>query len=50
MKGTIAIRLIEHFKTVGAIFAASEKELQEVKGVGPQTAKDIRRVLEAEWD
>jgi Fanconi anemia group M protein len=46
---TIAKRLLAHFGTVENITNASIKELCQVKGVGKQTAKEIRDVLEAKY-
>jgi Fanconi anemia group M protein len=46
---TIAKRLLAHFGTVENITHASIKELCQVKGVGKQTAKEIRDVLEAKY-
>ncbi|HIH20936.1 TPA: hypothetical protein HA244_06750 [Candidatus Micrarchaeota archaeon] len=40
-----ALALLEHFKTVEKLVAASEKELQEVRGVGKERAKQIRAVF-----
>ncbi len=50
VKGTLAVRMLEHFGSVEKIFAASKKELMEVHGIGAKTAEDIRRVLKAEYD
>ncbi len=46
---SLAIRLLKHFKTVERIFTASEKELARVEGIGEKRAKEIRRVLTAEY-
>jgi Fanconi anemia group M protein len=40
--------LLEHFKTPKNVFNASEKELQEVKGVGEKIAEKIKEVIEKE--
>ena len=40
-----AKNLLEHFGTVGRIINASEKELQEVEGIGNKTAENIRKVV-----
>ena len=40
-----ALSLLEHFKSIEKLVAASEKELQEVKGIGKERAKQIRAVL-----
>jgi Fanconi anemia group M protein len=45
VSAVLAERLLEHFGTVEKIMIASEKELQEVKGIGPEKAREIRRVL-----
>ena len=39
----MAKALLAHFKSVGAVRAASVEELQQVKGVGPQAAQRIYR-------
>jgi Fanconi anemia group M protein len=46
ISGTIANRLLVHFGTVKDIINADVSELKKVKGVGEQTAKNIRRVLD----
>ncbi|HLC38312.1 MAG TPA: ERCC4 domain-containing protein [Candidatus Norongarragalinales archaeon] len=40
-----ALALLEHFGSVEKIVLASDKELQAVKGIGKQRAKQIRAVL-----
>ena len=45
ISGVMAERLLEHFGSVKAVFEADEKELREVKGVGPMTARRIVEVL-----
>ena len=45
---TIAKRLLAHFGTVENITKASVKELCQVKGVGKQTAKEIRDNINAD--
>lgn len=37
--------LLEHFKCPEFIFTASEKELRQVRGIGKELAKKIRRVI-----
>ena len=37
----VAHRLLDRFGTLDRVFAASEEELREVKGIGPKTAKRI---------
>ena len=41
--------LLRHFKTIERLLTAGEKELQGVKGVGPERAREIRRVASAEY-
>jgi len=45
----LASRLLAHFGSIHALVNASEKELQEVNGVGKQTAKMIISVLHEEY-
>ena len=49
ISGVIAQRLLAHFGSVSAVLAASEKDLQKVKGVGKKIAKDIRETLDAPY-
>ena len=42
LPGTLGERLIEHFGSLQALFAASRADLQEVEGVGEQRARAIR--------
>ena len=44
-----AKNLLEHFGTVGRIINASEKELQEVEGIGKKTAENIRSVIDSKY-
>ncbi len=44
-----ASSLLKTFKTPEKIFAASEKELTKVEGVGKKTAKKIRELLESTY-
>jgi len=46
---SLAVKLLRHFKTVEKIFTASEKELARVEGIGEKRAREIRRVLTAEY-
>lgn len=45
-----ARKLLEHFGSVLRVFGASEKELQEVEGVGKVRAKEIRRIINSKYD
>ncbi len=45
----LAQRLLSHFKTVRAVFTATEKELAEVPGVGKTIAKAIREPIDEEY-
>ncbi|WP_296880813.1 DEAD/DEAH box helicase [uncultured Methanobrevibacter sp.] len=44
-----AKNLLEHFGTVSRIINASEKELQEVEGIGNKTAENIRKVVDSKY-
>ncbi|MDO5859429.1 DEAD/DEAH box helicase [Methanobrevibacter sp.] len=44
-----AKNLLEHFGTVGNIINASEKELQEVEGIGKKTAENIKKVIDSKY-
>lgn len=46
----LAKRLLEHFKSVKRVMSASEKELQQVRGIGREKAGEIRRVLSSKYD
>jgi Fanconi anemia group M protein len=45
VSAVLAERLLAHFGTVERVIAASEEELQQVRGIGKEKAKEIRRVL-----
>lgn len=42
--------LLRHFKTVRAVFSSSKEELTEVKGIGPQIAESVMKVLDMPYD
>lgn len=44
-----AKNLLEHFGSVANVINASEKELQEVEGIGKITAQNIRKVLDSKY-
>ncbi len=46
----LAKRLLEHFGTPEKIMCASEKDLQQVHGIGKEKAKAIRRVLSGTYE
>ena len=50
VSSVIAKRLLDHFGSIRAIVIASEKELQEVNGVGKQIAPKIFALLNAQYD
>jgi Fanconi anemia group M protein len=50
VSAVLAKRLLEHFGTVERVMGASEKELQEVHGIGTEKAKEIRRVLKSIYE
>ena len=41
--------LLEHFGSVANVINASEKELQEVEGIGKITAENIRKVVDSKY-
>ena len=45
-----AKRLLKHFKTPERVFSASEKELQDVEGIGKVMAKNIKKVLQKKYE
>ncbi len=46
---TLARRLLSHFGSAAAVFAASAESMEAVEGIGPERAREIRRVLDAKW-
>jgi Fanconi anemia group M protein len=42
--------LLKRFKSVRAIFTASELELRKVKGIGEKTAKEIKEIVESKYE
>jgi len=50
VSAVLAKRLLERFSTVERVISASGDELQQVHGIGPEKAKEIRRVLRAEYE
>lgn len=46
---TLARRLLSHFGSAGAVFAASAAQLEAVEGIGPERAREIRAALESRW-
>jgi Fanconi anemia group M protein len=50
VSGTLAQRLLHHFGSPAAVFAASEEGLRKVRGIGPVTAKSIHDVLHTTFD
>ena len=49
VSAVLAKRLLTHFGSVKDIVDASEKELQEVDGIGKNIASDIIKLLHAEY-
>ena len=49
VSSVMAKRMLSHFGSIHAIVNATEKELQEVKGIGKQTAKMIYDVINEEY-
>lgn len=50
ISAVLAKRLLEHFGTAEKVLCASEKELQQVHGIGKEKAREIRRVLTATYE
>ncbi len=46
----LARRLLSKFKTPQKVFSASEKELQEIEGIGEEKAKKISELLNSEYE
>lgn len=46
ISGKLAERLLDHFGSVRAVFTADLEELQQVKGIGPDTAEKIISTIE----
>lgn len=49
VSAVLAKRLLEHFGSVENVVSCSQEELKEVQGIGEEKAREIRRVLEAEY-
>lgn len=49
ISSVMAKRLLSHFGSIRAIVNASEKDLQEVAGIGKQTAQSIYEILNKEY-
>ncbi|NJF25004.1 DEAD/DEAH box helicase [Thermococcus sp. Bubb.Bath] len=49
VSATLAKRLLKHFGSVERVFTATEEELQEVEGIGPKKAGEIRKVITAPY-
>jgi DNA excision repair protein ERCC-4 len=47
---TVARRLLDHFGSVSKMMPAPIEELMRVEGIGKDSAKKIRDVLDAEWN
>lgn len=45
-----ARKLLKHFKTIKDLVNASEKELKKVEGIGEKIAREIRKVLDSEFE
>ncbi len=46
---TLARRLLKKLRTIKSVINAGEEELKEVPGIGPEKAKKIRELSEAEY-
>jgi len=49
VSAVLAKRILKHFKTIKSVFNASEKELQEVDGIGKEKAKKIVELIESKY-
>jgi DNA ligase (NAD+) len=45
--GTVARLLAEHYRALPPLLEATEEELQEIKGVGPEVAEAVRRFFQS---
>lgn len=45
VSAVLAKRLLEHFGTVERVMCASEEELRQVRGIGREKAKEIKKIL-----
>ena len=50
ISAVLAKRLLEYFGTVERVMSAAGDELQQVHGIGPEKAREIKRVLRAEYE
>lgn len=50
VSAVLAKRLLEHFGTAEKVMCASDKELQQVHGIGKEKAREIRKVLTAIYE
>jgi len=50
VSAVLAQRLLEHFGTVERVMNATEEELREVHGIGPDKSRKIRKVLSAGYE
>jgi Fanconi anemia group M protein len=41
----MAVRLLDHFKSVVAVMSATEEELMNVQGLGQKKSREIKEVL-----
>ncbi len=49
VSAVLAKRLLTHFGSVEDIMNASREELKKVHGIGDEKAKEIRKILKAEY-
>ncbi|MFQ5892608.1 MAG: ERCC4 domain-containing protein [Candidatus Methanofastidiosia archaeon] len=50
VSAVLAERLLSRFKTVRDVFKATEEELKNVEGIGKKISREIRDVLDMEWE
>jgi len=41
----MALKLLDHFKSVAAVMSASEEELKQVRGLGQKKSCEIKKIL-----
>ncbi len=49
VSATLALRLLEHFGSVSAVFQADPGSLTEVQGIGKKTAEEIKKVIDEKY-
>ncbi len=50
VSSVLALRLLERFKSVEGVFAASNEDLMDIEGIGKKKAQQIRSIIESDFD